>query len=908
MIYAHLLAGLRIGATIVPSATPIRAPRCAVPPMKAYYALLLFLMTIGCAHAAGDGLERLPGSSRPGRYELSIAPNEEFSEFNATVRIDFDVLRATRQIHLNERDLTVHSAVLASGVAAQLRSNPQHEQIVLEFRDPLPKGRHTITLNYSGHITDNVDGLFRVDYPTPAGSQRMLFTRLCCINSARLMVPSWDEPAFKAVFELELVVPPKLQAVSNMPIVMRLPLADGRSRVKFAPTPRMSSYLLFFAVGAFDRITRTVGTTELGIVAPTGKAERGRFALAASATVLNYYQDYFGIPFPLPKLDNVAMPGAGAFGAMENWGSIFYFEPRLLLDPELSTEQARIGIYTIVAHETAHQWFGNLVTAQWWDDIWLNEAFASWMEAKATDRFNPLWNIPLHVAEDREEALRLDALPGTHPIVRPLHSIGQALVAFDTITYNKGSQVVQMIEGWTGEEEFRSAIGAYLRDHAYANATTADLWRALDASSTVPVSAIARDFTRQEGVPLIDVLATHCIEGTNTTRITVRQGRFTLDAGKVPQLQWHVPVTAFVIGSAPVARQIVHGARPVTFYVPGCGPVKINRGERAYFRTRYDSSSFNELSRHFQQLPAVDQLGLLNDAYSLAEGEYASFARYLDLVYRLGPDADPLLLRQFVTAIEALYRLSDGLDSQATIAQFARQTFAPLLARIGWTPQLTEPANTDALRAALIALLARTGDAPTFAEAERRLRASENDSAPLPGNLRKAIVETVGASADTRTFEEFAARARATTDSNEQRLYLVALAKANDPVIARRTLDLALDGTVPAPFLPPLFLQVANRHPRLTYDFVTSHFSTLSPRLEASERTTLVPQIASAGNDRATADALLVFARGHFAAHERESVVRARGILLYRDRLRRDGLPQITSWIANHGRPQLADR
>src|SRR5581483_7431154 len=343
--------------------------------------------------------------------------------------------------------------------------------------------------------------LFRVDY---AGG-RMLATQFEPAD-ARRFLPCFDEPAKKATFTLEAVVPKDQMAVSNMPEAASEDLGDGRKRVRFQPTPKMSTYLLFFGVGDLVRLSREVEGTQVSIVIRRGETEKAKFALDTAAELLPYYNAYFGRKYPLPKLDLVAAPG-DVSGSMENWGAILFSQTNVIVDPRLSSDADRQLVYGVVAHEMAHLWSGDLVTMAWWDDLWLNEGFASWMSRKATDHFHPEWGAGLLALGDKDQAMLLDARPSTHPIVRRITTVSQAEQAFDAITYKKGEAVIRMLEAYAGEDAWRTGVRAFVAKHAYGVATSDDLWREIDAAAHKPVSAVARDFTLQPGVPLIHVAA-----------------------------------------------------------------------------------------------------------------------------------------------------------------------------------------------------------------------------------------------------------------------------------------------------------------------------------------------------------------------------------------------------------------
>ena len=828
-------------------------------------------------------------------------PDAAAGRFEATAQLDFEVLKPTRRVTVNALELDIASAELSNGGAARIVKDDARQRVSFEFAKALPAGKHSIVVKYSGRIYDNVGGVFRVKYPTADGTaSEMLFTHLCCIGTARRFAPMWDQPDLKAVFEIELVVPKRLTAVSNMPVTQRSEIEGDRARVQFAPTPKMSSYLLFFAVGDFDRLTRTVDGVELGVVLQKGKGAKGRFALDATADALDYYNKYFGVPYPLPKLDSIGMPGAGNFGAMENWGAVFYFEPFVTLDPALSTERDAQTVYEVVTHEVAHQWFGNLVTMEWWDDLWLNEGFASWMASKIGDRIHPEWKVWLHAAGSRERAIRLDASATTHPIIRQVKNLEEAELAFDEITYEKGSAVIRMIEGWVGEDAFRTAIRAHIRNHAYGNAVTADLLRELDKASARPVSAIARDFTETAGVPLIEVLSTRCAPGAKSTTVTLRQRRFGLDAASKAQRLWRVPVTAAVLGSRDVAHQVVRGERPVRMEVAGCGPVKVNFSETGYFRTLYDADSLAALRSGFAKLSVADQLGLLKDSRGLAEGDYLSFATYFDIADALPADADPLLLVDYAETAKDLDRLYEGLPAQAGFRSFARNRFGAMLKAVGWTARPGEPANTSLLRDTLIEVLAAMGDDATLAEARRRFAGADRDPALMPGAVRKAILGAVGAGADAAAFEELRGRAARATDSAEQRLYLLSLAGSSDPGIAQRVLELSFTDAVPHQLFETMFQEVAEHHPQLAFRYGVQRYDTIATR-SGAYAPMLMASLAANAVDASFIDELAKFSADRLGNEGKESVERASTAILYRDQLRRRGLPQVDGWLQKAG-------
>src|SRR6266849_2863260 len=447
----------------------------------------------------------------PGRLPKAVVPT------HYAIELEPDLARLV----LNAVNITLAAATIDDEAeSATIALDAAAETATLTFPRPLVVGAHRLRIGFAARINTFGRGLFAVDYPTDAGRKRMISSQLEPADARRIF-PCWDEPAFKATFALTVTVPRAFLAVSNMPIAHEEPVTPTLKQVEFMPTPKMSSYLFVLAAGELERLSAQADGVAIGVVTAAGKREQGRFALDSAADLLRYFNDYFGVKYPLPKLDLIAVPG-GFGGAMENWGAITFFESRLLFDPAASASTARRGIFSILAHEMAHQWFGDLVTMGWWDDLWLNEGFASWMQAKAAEHLHPQWKTWLNDNGQKQFAMELDARRTSHPIEQPVANETEAMAVFDGITYSKGQALIRMLESYVGEAAFRDGIRKYMTDHAYGSTTTADLWRALAAASGKPVAAIAGTFTEQAGLPLVVAQAT-CVG--DEQRIALRQER-----------------------------------------------------------------------------------------------------------------------------------------------------------------------------------------------------------------------------------------------------------------------------------------------------------------------------------------------------------------------------------------------
>jgi aminopeptidase N len=853
----------------------------------------------------------LPANVTPKHYRIDVTPDAAALTFQATVTIDITVHRATERIVLNSADIVIDSAAVSGEAAAPAISyDEKNETAAFDLGHKLKPGAYTLSLAYHGKIFRQASGFFALDYETPAGKARALFTQF--ENSdARRFVPSWDEPGRKATFDLTATVPAEQMPVSNMPIAATETLAGGLKRVRFATSPKMSSYLLYFCTGDFERVHRDVGGVDVGVVVKRGDTGSAGYALDAAAQILPYYNDYFGVPYPLPKLDMIAAPGGSQFfGAMENWGAIMYFERVLLIDPRISTESDRQRVYFVVAHEMAHQWFGDLVTMAWWDDLWLNEGFASWMENKVTDHYHPEWKVWLQALQERQgikdvdsrtgthpqqSAMDVDARIGTHPIITPIYDVTQASAAFDSaITYTKGAAVIQTLEGYLGEAEFRAGVRRYMRDHAYGNTVTDDLWKEIDKGSPRPITRIAHDLTLQAGVPMVSEVSARCRAG-NTT-LELKQDRFAIDADSTRARVWQVPVIAAVNGGVP-ARTVVAGARPTSLKVAGCGPVILNAGQTEYFRSQYTNEGMAAIKSHFAALSPYDQLGIFNDAGSLAYVGKQPMTGFLDLTRSIPADADPLVISALVDRLHGLDRIYRGLPAQAAFRAYARSALQPVFARIGWDKTPGESDNLAAVRGDLIAALCDFGDAPLLAEARRRFDLYVADMGSLDAGTRSTVLRVLAAHADQATWDRLHGMAiAARTQIERQELYAL-LAAAEDTRLVQQALDLAVTDEPPATTAPQMISVASGRHPEMAFDFAVAHWDRIGALIEPTTQGRYMPLLLSTATDLNVIAKLDAFADGHIEADARQDVLKAESLVRYLAMVRTKRLPEVDRWV-----------
>ncbi|MGA2289591.1 M1 family metallopeptidase, partial [Bradyrhizobium sp.] len=766
-----------------------------------------------------------------------------------------NVLEPTSIIALNSVGLEFKSIELRGSQGVRIGTpviDPASQRVTLHFDERIEPGLYDLAMDYLGKINESAVGLFVTAYDTPAGRRHLLLTQFEAVAARRFM-PCWDEPAHKATFSVSVAIKAGETAVSNMPVERTEASESGLSFVRFQRSPVMSCYLLFLCVGELDRLETNAGGIAVSVLSRAGSAYKGQFALESAVKLLDYYNDYFGTPYPLPKLDLVAAPGGGGFSAMENWGAILYFETSLLINPALSTESDRQRVFVVVAHEMAHQWFGNLVTMQWWDNLWLNEGFASWMENKATDRFYPQWSMWLQSESARQRAMQQDSRATTHPVVQDIESGEQADQAFDDITYRKGQAVIRMLESYVGEGVFRQGVRSYMKRYAYKNTVTDDLWAEITAAGASDIKTIADDFTLQAGVPLISVES--AANAGDGVKLSLRQSRFALDADSGKPLVWHVPViAASVFGRRAPASILTSGLDPLQAEVAGALPVKINYGQGAYYRSKYSDESFRQLAGAFDRLAPGDQLGLLYDIWSLGEAGDMPISAYLDLTRRMKADAESVVWSQAIEtflSIDGLYR---GLGGRQRFDAYAIRILGPAFAGVGWDRRSGEADNVAVLREQLIGALGRLGDPAVIGEAQARFAeflAHPDDPLSLPSSIRQPVLRVVGLRADRGLYDRLYDLAKASVDPVAKDQYFVALAGARDQELAQRSLDIALGGDAATATGPVMISRVALDNAPLAWSFVLDHLKELNAKLDAMQHLTFVPSIGAQSLDAA---------------------------------------------------------
>jgi len=798
---------------------------------------------------------KLPKSVVPEAYTIDIAPDLQKLTLTGTETIGLKFRAPGDTITLNQAGLTLGHATL-DGTPATITQDEKAQTATLHFPAAIPAGAHTLSIAYTGPIPQTPNGIYYDDYKTPAGAKKRMLVTQFEVSDARRMFPGWDEPAFKATFQLSVTLPKDLVAVSNMPVATTTPVGAGEKRVAFATSPRMSTYLLALIAGDMGSVDGSAGGTQMHAFAPAGEQGQAKYALSIEEHVLPYYNSYFGVPYPLPKLDLIAIPGNYEAGAMENWGAITFIDDAMLFDAKTSAPSTREEIYLVVAHEMAHQWSGDLVTMGWWDNIWLNEGFATWMEDKATDHFNPSWEIWPRQHDAREAAMGQDAQPTTHPIQQVIHDESEANSAFDQISYEKGEQIIRMIEDWIGPDIFRDGMRRYMKAHAYGNTTSADLWAALGAASHKDVAGIASGFTEQPGIPLV-MVSRSCAGGHGT--ITLTQDRFTIHDPHPKKQSWTIPVTLGAPGMAPL--RVLLGAAPVTVKLADCAaPIKANWGEDAYYRTQYDAASLNALAPVLSKLDASDRANLLGDQFALFVAGRARLTDYLSLLSGLKNEQNIAVWDDSLRHLHRLYDALAGSPLRPAFNAYAVSLIQPEFARLGWDAKPGESFLNSMLRPELIGALGRYGDPAVIAEADRRFKAFQTNPDALPAALRAPVLDIVGHHADQATYDALKALGIKATGTEEKLRYFEAMAGAADPALIRQTVAFAGAGEVPNGRIAMFLYQAssASGEPDLLFKLVGPHEDELNKRLPPDGLSPTVLVAAAAGSSNpATAKTLL---------------------------------------------------
>ena len=848
---------------------------------------------------------KLPKEIRPGYYAIRIVPDINKLTFGGEEVVRLQSKTFVQEIVLNAAELNITEVRLDNVLLPEsaIRLEPQAELLRITPPRGMTQGEHTLVIEFNGAITQKGRGLYYMPYQEQGtGVKKIALGTQFEPSDARRFFPCWDEPSFRALFQLTVVVPENWLAVSNMPVESERKIDIGKE-VRFQQTPPMSSYLNVFVAGELDLIEKNVAGTQIRAVTPKGKAEWGRYALETTAQILQYYNDYFGIKYPLPKLDQIAIPG-GFGGAMENWGGITYYESALLFDPKNSSAATRQRIYEVIAHETAHQWFGDLVTMAWWDNLWLNEGFASWMGSKCTAQFNPDWEVWLerNIQRDptrrfgipKEAAMEGDARSTTHPIQQPISNEAEANSAFDDITYRKGQSFLRMLESFLGERIFRDGIRRYIAAHKYSNSTTADLWKALSEASGKPVGEIAEPWTKQPGFPIV-------IVKRDGEKISLTQERFTLNYPNAPALEWKIPLTWFVVGDNKFQSHLMTGKIGQLPKIPSNRAVKINANGAGNYRVQYDDQSWKALLAALPKLNLQDRVNLLCDAWALAQANRADISLCLELISKLRPGYELAERDQIVNMFDYINRLLTGDPVREKFQSYAQSILRPTFNGLGWEPKRNESTRDALLRASLIQALGDLNDQEIIAGCKKRFEKFAADPGSLPPDLRMPVCFVVGQNADEPTWNKLHELGVKTTSIEEKQNYYDALAAARDPKLATKSLQISLTDELSTSRALHNVGKVArySDRPDLAWDFAKANMKPLLEKADALGANTFAPSLFVFFSEKSRTDELKAYAKSNLPAESAPEVAKATDEVEFRAEFRQRLAAQLSKWLDN---------
>lgn len=743
---------------------------------------------------------RLSHYVHPGKYTLTVKPDFETFTFSGEEIIDIVIEKPTKTLTLHSLELVISSAVLTTTdkktIEPKITINKKDETVLFTFSQSL-KGTGKLKIVFIGILNDNMIGFYKSQYMVDGKTHSIATTQLESTH-ARRVFPSFDEPAKKAIFEVTMHIPHDMTVISNTIETDILEHNAGYKIVSFSPTPKMSTYLLAFIVGKFEHIeAKTFEGTRVRVFVTPGKKKQAEFALDVATKTLSFFHTYFGIPYPLPVLDLIAIPDFAA-GAMENWGAVTYRETALLVDEENSSTANKQWVALVIAHELAHQWFGNLVTMEWWTHLWLNEGFASFIEYLAVDHIFPKWHIwTQFVALDHTQALELDSLKHTHPIEVPVHHPAEINEIFDAVSYSKGASIIRMLSEYLGENDFRKGLSHYLKKHAYGNAKTEDLWAALGAVSKKPVARMMKNWTGKAGYPLITV------EEKNK-KLLLSQTRFFLSPKSKKESNdttvWEVPL-ALEASSGQVKETLLMTKK--THVLPNVQKTawfKINTQEVGFFRVAYPKTNLKNLEVPIAQktLSAEDRFGIIRDVFALSQAGTLSTIDALSLALSYKEEDEYIVWAEILGQLGSVSNLVFGEPYYKELESYSRALLSDVAKKVGWTKKPHESHSETLLRGIVLASYGVYGDKKTIVKAQELFVKRVSGKQTIDPDLRGVVYNLVARNGGEKEYQQFMQLYAKEPLQEEKDRLLRAMCLFKDKKLLQKTLDFSFSKHVRA--------------------------------------------------------------------------------------------------------------
>lgn len=814
---------------------------------------------------------RLPQVAEPVSYDLTFEPDLQKYIFKGEEIINLRLTKPTRKLVINASELTIKKAALL-GVspghnkeeAAQTRVNEAAEQATIIFSKLLTPGNYRLSLSFSGILNDKLRGFYRSTYMDDSGAKHVIAVTQMEPTDARRMFPCFDEPQYKANFNIRALIDPRLSAISNAAVKsIKTDPSAHRKVVEFASSPKMSTYLVALVVGEFESTPPvTSGGVPIRVWAVKGKAGLGNYAAQVAARLMPFYVSYFGVPYAGSKLDLIAIPDFEA-GAMENLGAITFRQTNLLVDKEKGSTETLQSIASIVAHEMAHLWFGDLVTMKWWDDLWLNEAFATWMSVKAVDKIMPEWHVWDEFGLSRAQALQTDALQSTRPIHFAVENPNQINEMFDEITYQKGASVLRMLERFVGESVFQQGVKHYITAHQFGNACTNDLWQAIGQAAHLPVPAFMHGWVYLPGYPLITVARSG--DGNN---INLSQSRFLMDATGNSAAKtaptWQVPVKLRALNGRTEQFKHLVKLSAEKAILPG-SPYLANAEADGFYRVRYPAADLNAIAGEAQaKLSSAERLSLLTDQWALTISGRQPVNHYLELTAHFKGEMDPAVSKALMSQLSQLNNFIDS-ENRTQFERFVQDRLGEVRGKLGWAVSAKEPDLIRVLRGNVLETLGTIGqERATIDKARLLFQQYRQNPDSVDPNLLDAITEVVAYNGGDHDYEAIKNLwSQAKTPEQEQR-NLYALASFRKPDLVSRTLTFAMSDQVRTQDAPRLLAHLlrAEASKEAAWQFIQSHWNEINEKFPLN----MVPRIAGAASSLTTSQQEEEV-RNFFAAH-----------------------------------------
>lgn len=745
---------------------------------------------------------RLDRNIIPTSYQIRLEPDLDNATFSGSIVITCDAAEPTSQIVLNSIELEILTTSVMAGdstIGASFSLDDELQRLTLALDDEVPAGPLQIHATFNGILNDQLHGFYRSTYTDDDGAEHSIATTQFQSTDARRAFPCFDEPDFKATFDISLVVEPELLAIANSAEISATPTPEGKIERTYATTMRMSTYLVAFVVGPLEQTAPIdVGGVPVTVVHRPGQGHLTSFALESAASALAYFTDYYGIAYPGDKIDMIAIPDF-AFGAMENLGCITFREVLLIVDPDTATQPELQRITDVVSHELAHMWFGDLVTMAWWEGIWLNEAFATFMEMKATDNFKPEWDRWTNFGLSRTAAFATDSLHSTRPIEFAVESPADAEAMFDILTYEKGAAVVRMLEQFLGEEVFRDGIRHYLAKHSFGNTVTVDLWDALEETSGQNVRQIMETWIYQGGYPVIAV----------DDDGNIVQNRFVF-SGDSADATWSVPVRMRDT-SGTEHRVLLEGGSPLASPTPAAQIATLNAEASGFYRSKLSAEQLHHVGDNGPgDLSAVERFGLVDDMWALATALQLNVATYLDLLRGFHDEPSVAVWQRITGSLATIDHLlpADAADKRTEFVAIAHSILRPALDRLGIEAQEDDTENTKEARSTIFEALATTGSDASLAAAAREIYASSD---PDPA-MFAAAVNVIAATGSDDEFEVFLDKFTNAESPQDMQRYLYALADFPSAELGQRLAEMTLTDHIRSQNGPYVLLRLLSNH------------------------------------------------------------------------------------------------